>query len=133
MQVSASRRYRCTGCGAVMTVLPAPAQPRKHFSGAAISLALALWGLCGWSAAQVREAVSDWVHTGPSARGWRSLSRWAGQLAQGRLFATLALTAEGGARQVAARAAQALCGHAPPQVRGQGLEAQAFAGACRME
>jgi len=116
-----------------MTVLPAPAQPRKHFSGAAIALALALWGLGGWSAARVREAVSDWAHTGASARGWRSLSRWARQVARGHLFGALPPMAGGGARQVAARAAQALCGHAPPQVRGQGLEAQAFAGACRME
>jgi hypothetical protein len=59
----ACRRYLCKGCGAVFTVLPASAQPRKHFSGAAIALALALWGLCGLSAAQVRAVVSDWVHT----------------------------------------------------------------------
>lgn len=128
----ACRRYRCKGCGAVFTVLPASAQPRKHFSGAAIALALALWGLCGWSAAQVRAAVSDWAHTGASARGWRSLARWARQAARGELFASLEARAEGLPRQVAARVAQALCGHAPPEVRAQPLGGLAFHGASQV-
>lgn len=128
----ACRRYLCKGCGAVLTVLPASAQPRKHFSGAAIALALALWGLCGLSAAQVRAVVSDWVHTGASARGWRSLARWARQAARGELFTSLEARAEGLPRQVAQRLAQALCGHAPPEVRAQALGSQAFHGACHV-
>jgi hypothetical protein len=128
-QVCGCRRYECQQCGAVMTVLPASAQPYKHFSGAAIALALALWGLCQRSAAQVRAAVNDWVHTGAAVRGWRSLVRWAEQVGQGQLFAGLPMAAAGSARQQAERAAQALCGHAPTEVRHQGLEAQAFAGA----
>lgn len=112
-----------------MTVLPASAQPYKHFSGAAIALALALWGLCQSSAAQVREAVSDWAHTGAAARGWRSLSRWAEEVSEGKLFAGLHAAAVGTARQQAERAAQALCGHAPAEVRHLGLDCQAFAGA----
>lgn len=128
-QVLACRRYRCQGCGAVFTVVPASAQPRKHFSGAAIALALALWGLCGLSAAQVREAVSDWVHTGASSRGWRSLKRWARQAAQGELFSGLDARAEGTYRHLAARVAQALCGRAPAQARALALGGQAFHGA----
>jgi hypothetical protein len=112
-----------------MTVLPASAQPYKHFSGAAIGLALALWGLCQRSAAQVREAVNDWAHTGAAARGWRSLVRWAEQVGRGKLWAGLHAPVAGSARQQAGRAAQALCGHAPAEVRHQGLDAQAFAGA----
>jgi hypothetical protein len=112
-----------------MTVLPASAQPYKHFSGAAIALALALWGLCQQSAAQVRAAVSDWVHTGAAARGWQSLVRWAEQVGQGKLFVGLHAAVAGSARQQAERAAQALCGHAPAEVRHQGLDSQAFAGA----
>jgi hypothetical protein len=112
-----------------MTVVPASAQPYKHFSGAAIALALALWGLCQRSAAQVRAAVNDWVHTGAAARGWRSLVRWAEQVGQGKLLAGLHAVAEGSARQQAERASQALCGHAPPEARHLDLDAQAFAGA----
>jgi len=123
------RRYRCQACRAVMTVLPASAQPYKHFSGAAIALALALWGLCQYSAAQVRAAVSDWTRTGAAARGWRSLSRWAEAVSQGKLFAGLNTLEAGTAREQAERAAQALCGHAPAEVRHLGLDSQAFAGA----
>lgn len=129
-QVVECRRYRCQACGAVMTVLPASAVPRKHFSGAAIALALALWGLCGMSASQVRQCVNDWKLLGSATRGWRSLVRWARQVATGELFAELGATAAvGRAREVAARAAQALCGWAPQQARGLELPWQAFVGA----
>lgn len=128
-EVLLCRRYLCTGCGAVLTVLPASAQARKHFSGAAIALALTLWGLCGYSAAQVRALVSDWMHTGAAARGWRSLARWAAQVAGGELFEALGVRAEGSPLEGAARAAQALCGTCPPEVRHQPLPHQAFAGA----
>jgi hypothetical protein len=54
-----------------MTVVPATVVVRKHFSGAAVALALTLWGLCGWSpAARVRAAVAAWVHTVPAQGGW---------------------------------------------------------------
>lgn len=128
-EVLLCRRYLCTGCRAVLTVLPASAQARKHFSGAAIALALTLWGLCGYSAARVRELVSDWVYTGAAARGWRSLARWAAQVAGGELFVALGVRAQGSPQEVAARAAQALCGTCPPEVRSQSLPHQAFAGA----
>lgn len=128
-EVLLCRRYLCTGCGAVLTVLPASAQARKHFSGAAIALALTLWGLCGYSAARVRALVSDWGHTGAAARGWRSLARWAAQVAGGELFPGLGVRAEGSPREVAARAAQALCGTCPPEARRLPVPHQAFAGA----
>lgn len=128
-EVLLCRRYLCTGCGAVLTVLPASAQARKHFSGAAIALALTLWGLCGLSAAQVRAQVSDWVHTGAAARGWRSLARWAAQVAGGELFAALGVRVDGSPQELAARVAQALCGTCPPEVRRQPLPHQAFAAA----
>lgn len=126
------RRYQCKACGAVMTVLPASAVPFKHFSGAAIALALALWGLCAHTAAQVRAQVNDWKHQGSAGRGWRSLVRWARQVAQGTLFAGVGAVPAGLPRQVAARAAQALCGWAPPELRGLELTCQAFAGACHV-
>jgi hypothetical protein len=83
----------------------------------------------GSSAAQVCAQVSDWVHTGAAARGWRSLVRWASQVEGGELFPALGVRARGLPREVAARAAQALCGTCPPEVRRQPLPHQAFAGA----
>lgn len=123
------RRYLCTACETVMTVLPPTAQGFKHFSGAAMALALALWGLGGESARRVRERVDDWK-PGAGARGWRSLDRWAKGAAQGVLFAGLALRGvEGRPREQATRAAQALCGHAPPGSRNTAIHEQAFIGA----
>lgn len=123
------RRYRCKACTAVLTVLPASALARKHFSGAAMALALALWGLCGWSAAQVRAVVGGRMASSGRPRGWRTLERWARQVADGTLWASLESRAPGAPRQVAARAAQALCGQAPPWARTEGRPHQAFAGA----
>ena len=126
------RTYECQECGAVMRVVPPDFTSRKHFTGAAIAMAFALWGLCGKTAAEVRGRVNDWKHTGPSARGWASLERWARQAARGGLFGWLALRATGPPQVVARDAAQALCGWAPPDRRPDPLDHQAFAGACHV-
>ena len=86
------RRYLCTACLALMCVESESSTPSKHFSGAAIGLALALWS-AGKSAAEVRGAVNDWKVQGAAARGWRSLTRWARDAAAGKLFAWLGLGA----------------------------------------
>jgi len=126
------RRYRCELCGAVIRVVPSSATGRKHFSGAAIALGLALWGLVGLSAARVREVVNDRSTDGEP--GWTSLRRWASEVAKGTLFAELGLRGVAGtAREVAARAASALCGWAPPLSRESPRDHQAFAGACQVK
>jgi hypothetical protein len=125
-----ARRYLCTACETVMRVLPASSVARKHFSGAAIGLAFALWGLRGRSAREVREEVSDQKVLGAGVRGWRSLGRWAREVVAGRLFGGLGLTGiVGGPRAVAARAAQALIGWAAPGALEAAPEAAAFNGA----
>ena len=125
-----ARRYRCTACETVMRVLPASSVPLKHFSGAAIGMAFALWGLVGKSAREVREQVSDQKILGAGARGWRSLRRWAREVVTGQLFAGLGLCGlAGGPRAVAARVAQALIGWAAADAREAAPEAAAFNGA----
>lgn len=125
------RRYRCKPCRAVIRVVPSSATARKHFSGAAIAAALALWGLCGQTAAKVREVVNDRSTDGEA--GWSSLSRWARALSAGTLFPELNLRGVAGtARALAAKAASVLCGWAPPPCRESPRDHQAFAGACRM-
>lgn len=117
----------------MMRVLPASSVARKHFSGAAMGLALALWGLCGWSPAQVRAAVSGLAGpTGAAPGGWRTLTRWARQVARGQVFTQVEAAPGASAQQLAARVAQVLCGWTPPEWRGQGLAAQAFAGASQV-
>jgi hypothetical protein len=130
--VLAIRRYLCTACGAVMRVVPGSCTPSKHFSGAAIGLALALWG-AGKSAAEVRAEVSDWKVVGAAARGWRALSRWAKAVGAGKLFGWLALgVLAGGPRQIASRAAQALRGYAPAEWRESAVWLQSQVGACHV-
>ncbi len=70
------RRYECLKCGAVMTVVPSAVLPRHHYAATAIGLALALYGICGLAAREVREAVSAWPVQGASSTGWKSLRRW---------------------------------------------------------
>ena len=122
------RRYLCRACATVMRVVPASCAARKHFSGGAIALALALYGACK-SARQVRSQVNDWKRLGPAARGWRSLRRWIGAAAAGTLFAGLGLgLLTGSPRELAQRTAQALCGHAPVEFRSAPVEHQAQIG-----
>jgi hypothetical protein len=128
--VIAIRRYLCRKCATVMRVVPASCAASKHFSGSAIALALALWGVCHKSAAEVREQVNDCKRIGPAARGWRSLQRWAAAVAAGLLFKGLGLgKMKEPLREVARRAAQALAGHAPIWARGAPNEQQAQMGA----
>lgn len=127
------RRYECqyADCRTIVRVLPAAAQVFKHFSGAAIGMALSLWGVVGLSAGQVRDRVSDWRVRGAGARGWKSLGRWSGDVLTGRLFAELRLRSlPVDACAIAGAAAIALCGHAPPAMRSGPIEHQSFIGAC---
>lgn len=117
------RRYRCTRCRAILLVMPRGVAPRRQYSQAAISMALALWGLMSMPAAAVRERVCAWRVRGPSSTGWSTLRRWA-QAARGAGGPTL--------REVAGRAAQIAVGRAPPRDRGAPLWAQAFAGGSTM-
>ena len=121
----ACRRYRCTACGAIITVVPRGVAPRRHYGYGAIAMALALWALGREPAAAVRRRVCAWPIAGPSATGWPALRRWA---RAARAVSTAALTL--GA--VAARAAQIAVGRAPPTLRSAPICAQAFAGGSAM-
>lgn len=118
------RRYRCTWCGAVATVVPRGIEPRRHYGRAAICLALALWSLAGWKTIAVRRRLSTWSIS--TATSWRTLRRWASAAGAGawpwcQAAAGLAPLA------AAARAAQIAAGRAPPMTPGPTWE-QAYAG-----
>jgi hypothetical protein len=126
-----ARRYQCRHCGAVVTVAPAAATARRHYSRPAIALALARFGLLGEPAAQVRRRVSPWRTVGAAATGsWVTLKRWARAVAEGRLRLVESLVPAGRTlRELAGYAAQMVVGAAPPAVRHRDLAAQAFYGA----
>ena len=124
--VIACRRYECTACGAILTVVPRGVAPRRHYGHAAIAMALALWAIAGEPVAEVRRRVCAWrVSHEPEAR-WPALARWAraARAAFGDAQMTLATAA--------ARAAQIAIGRAPPELRQQPRWAQAFAGGSAM-
>lgn len=128
MAVIACRRYRCTACGAVVTVVPRGIEPGRHFGRAAICLALTLWALGGLSTAAVRSRVSEW--RGGGVASWQTLRRWAMAAAAGSLpWCQAAAGLE--VRAAAARAGQIAAGRAPPMTPGPIWE-QAYAGGSRL-
>lgn len=118
------RRYRCTACGAVVTVVPRGIEPRRHYGRAAICMALALWALAGWSALAVRARVG--TYRNPLATSWRTLRRWAAAAGSGA-WSWCGGAARLAPRAAAARAAQIAAGRAPPTTTGPIWE-QAHAG-----
>lgn len=122
------RRYQCQGCRAIMVVGPRGLAPKKRYSGPAIALALALWGLAGEPQAKVFECVSVFdLSICVEVYGWRSLRRWTRDAAAGALWGPLLSTGSTW-RQRAARIAAALASFAPDSHVGS-LAAHAFEGA----
>jgi hypothetical protein len=128
-----TRRYRCQHCGAVLVVVPRSVLPARRYSAAAIALALALWGLLGAPAAEVRRLVNPDAHVGATAAGgWAMLRRWARAAQKGRLFARVPLPSGRPTwREVAAAAAAAMAGRAGPDTRSWPIEQRAFEAAAR--
>lgn len=128
------RRYRCTACGAVITVVPVGVITQRLFSGPAIAEAVALFGLERASSAEVRRKISPWSQVGPTAAvGWASLRRWLRAILAGRLFGRLRGSAgHTRLRDVAAHAGAALAAFAPPIHADRPLHEQAFFGGALM-
>jgi hypothetical protein len=102
---------------------------RRLFGAAAVGLALCLWGILKESQTRVYEQVNPWQRT-EEVRGWRQLGRWAVAIKQGELFKALCpgrMPLD--LRAVAQRAAAALSAMCSPQLWGQPISQQVFAGA----
>lgn len=108
----ACRRYRCTACGAVLTVVPRGVAPRKHYGYGAIAMALTLWLLVGEPVHEVRRRVCAWQITREATSSWPTLRRWAAAFG--------------------ARFAQTAIGRAPPHASERERWALAFAGGSAM-
>lgn len=109
------RRYLCTRCAAVLTVVPREIVARRHFGAGAIGIALALLGLLGHPQHAVRDAVGG---RSGSRSGWITLRRWLRAIADGRLFGALgALSTRdlaGSSAQLAAAISHRLRSLGPP-------------------
>jgi hypothetical protein len=82
------RRYKCTKCGATVTVAPRGVVRRRLYAASAIGLALALFGIQLASAHAVREAIAPIASAREPAEGatWSTLRRWAHEAKAGTLF-----------------------------------------------
>lgn len=128
------RRYQCQRCSAILLVVPRGVLPRRQYSGAAIALALTLWGLLDLSLPEVRKRISPWPIVGDCAVSeWATLRRWVQAIQEGTLFPEVRPSPpEFTKRQVAARAATTFCAMAGPQRAREGPESQAFFGGMQM-
>jgi hypothetical protein len=126
------RRYRCQACGATCTVVPWEVVARRRYTVAAVVWALALWGLVGWSLAQVRKGCSPWRVWGDSGAGrWRTVLGWVEAVREGRLLARVRpWPEEWPPRRAAAHVGSAVAGWAPVGAApGPPLAVQSFWGA----
>jgi hypothetical protein len=80
-------RYKCTKCGATVTVAPRGVVRRRLYAASAIGLALALFGIQLASATAVREAIAPTAIARATAEGatWSTLRRWAHEAKAGAL------------------------------------------------
>jgi len=124
--VIACRRYLCTSCGAVLTVVPRGVAPRRHYGHAAIAMALTLWAIAGEPEAAIRRRICARRISVESPARWPVLTQWARAARVALGDPTLSLKA------AAARAAQLAIGRAPPALRRAPRWAQAFAGGSAM-
>jgi hypothetical protein len=123
------RRYQCQICDAVVVVVPRAVLRYRHFSGSAVAMALALFGVDGLPAPTVRRRVSPLLIVGHTAcRDWITLHRWIAVAREGRLLPGARHRVAGGDRHVAARVARAVASRAPPPWDAA-IAARAFAGA----
>ncbi len=119
------RRYRCTSCKAVLTVVPRGIAPRRHYGHAAIAMAFTLWSLAQQPVAAVRRRICAWPMCSDGTR-WPTLRRWAHAARDALGDSSLSL------RDAAGRVAQVAIGHAPIALRGSPRWHQAFAGGSAM-
>ena len=120
------RRYLCTCCAAILTVVPRGVAPRRHYGHAAIAMALTLWGIVEAPVAEVRRRVCAWPVSSEDVTRWPTLRRWARAARDALGDPSLSL------RGAASRAAQIAIGHAPPSLRTAPRWHQAFAGGSAM-
>ena len=129
IQVLQVRRYRCLGCGAVITVVPRGVAARRHFGAGTIGLGLLLRGR-GESQRNIRGRVGGLGP--PEDYGWRTLRRWSDAVGRGALLQRLIAIPLADATARAARAAAIISTYAAPSLARASAELQVFSGAVRL-
>jgi hypothetical protein len=123
------RRFRCLGCGAVVTVVPRGVAARRHFGAGSLGVGLFLLGR-GESYRKIRDRLGGLGP--PEDRGWRTLRRWGDAAGRGALLDRLAAMPIAAPRKRAARVAEIVGTYAAPSIAWASLEAQVFSGAVEL-
>lgn len=123
------RRYRCLGCGAVITVVPRGVAARRHFGAGTIGLGLLLRGRAEGQR-KIRGRLGGFGP--PEDYGWRTLRRWSDAVGRGALFERLVAIPIPDPVIRAARAATILSTYADPSLARASVEEQVFSGAVRL-
>lgn len=123
------RRYRCLGCGAVITVVPRGVAARRHFGAGTIGLGLLLRGR-GETQSKIRDRLGGLG--APEDCGWRTLRRWSDAVGRGALLQRLIAIPLADATARAARAAAIISTYVEPMLVRASVEAQVFSGAVRL-
>lgn len=126
-----ARRFRCTSCGATMTVAPATVLTRRLYLASTMALAFVLVGVRRLTQRAVRARLSAWKTLGDgSSSRWDALLDWLNAMRERRLFQAVRAVPGGWPPwRVAERAATTLAALGPPGL--SPLEAAAFEGAAR--
>ena len=120
------RRYRCLGCGAVLTVGPWDLLPGMLYSLLTVVVALARWAT-GHTKASVRAQHGAFTVVGVTERqSWPSLRRWGHWATAGRLLGAVSVSVSGTLRERVRRWVHILAGAGPPD---ESLPLRALVGA----
>lgn len=121
------RRFRCTACRAVITVLPQDLACGHQYLQTTIALVVALWGLAAHSLSSLRKDWSAQRVLGWAAqRDWPMVRRWALRLHH-RITGTMSREA----RQVAAVVGQHVQSYIGPEFASGELAVRVWEGARR--
>ncbi len=112
-------------------MVPCETLTKRLYSGPAIALALALFGLSLLPPKVIRTQLSPWVAVGATAAAsWCTVGRWVSAARAGTLFSCARRAPEGWTdRHIAERVATTLAAYVPPTADPPALAELAFFGA----
>lgn len=125
------RRYRCTNCGATVTVTPPDVLRGRLYLASAMAVAMVMLGVRRKPERAVRQKLCAWRTWGEgSATRWDALRDWVAAVREGRLVRCVRRPpADWPPWRVAERAGTTVAARGPPGAAS--LEAAAFEGAAR--
>ncbi len=125
------RRFRCTNCGTVISIIPSGLVTRRRYTVAAMVLAFYFWGIEKLSESHVRKIVSPTISMGHGTlEQWPVLRRWVKCAKQ--IFGSGVIVYGNHFREQAAAIVRWISAHAPPDMHNASLREQLIKAACSL-